>query len=204
MRKQSRYLPEDIETGLFTSGSEWQTADGTEYVGLYHRYNTGEVYTKAEWYPNSSQQLFEYRPETTANNVYYTLRPDINVTYESVPEHRVQPTAADIARGFVTRYIALDMIQGSIRDVNQATYQNIQNRRWDSNRWRAVQVEWKITGETQDQTSYQGTTLGIESYNRQAIRVAERQIPGLSRYITNYTTYAADSDFIVPRDINPR
>lgn len=202
MRKQSRYLPEDIQTGLFTSGSEWQTTDGVEYIGLYHQYATGEIYTESEWIPNVSKQLIPYQKDNETNSIYASLQPNINVAYEPVPVYNIQVNIDDMTRGFITRYIAYDVIRDQIQNINKQTYQNIQRQRCDSNKWKAVQLQWKITGPIQTEYSYQGNALGIESYNQQSVQQAEKQVPGISKHITNYTEYAFDNSFTIPPDIN--
>ena len=202
MRKQSRYLPEDIQTSLFTSGSQWQTLDGIEYIGTYHQYTTGEIYTKSEWNPSTSKQLVPYQPEVQINRTYSSLKPDINVAYEPIPVFHIQINGDDINRGFITRYIAYDVIRDQTRNISMQTYLKIQNRRCDPNQWKAVQLQWKITGPIQTTHTYQGNALGIESYNRLAVQQAEKQVPGISKHVTNYTEFITDGEFIVPADIN--
>ena len=52
-----------IDKGLHTKGKEWMTADDqVEYVGFYHKYTTGEVYTRKDWDPVYSRKLKRYKP----------------------------------------------------------------------------------------------------------------------------------------------
>jgi hypothetical protein len=63
-RKKIYYPASQIEENLRTKGKEWMTADDSiEYKGYYHRYATGEVFTKKEWDPVYSRQLIPYIPK---------------------------------------------------------------------------------------------------------------------------------------------
>ena len=59
-RLRLHYTPNQITKALYTTGSEWQTESGTEYIGLYHTYTTGEVYSESEWNSKTSIKLIEY------------------------------------------------------------------------------------------------------------------------------------------------
>ena len=50
MARLKLYYPVDeITNDLYTYGSELMTEDNVEYIGAFHRYITGEVYTKSKW-----------------------------------------------------------------------------------------------------------------------------------------------------------
>ena len=56
MSRRKIYYPEgQIQKGLYTEGLEWMLEDGTEYIGDYHKYITGEVYTKSAFVKNVSK-----------------------------------------------------------------------------------------------------------------------------------------------------
>lgn len=63
-RRMKIYYPDmQIDKGLHTKGKEWMTADDqVEYVGFYHKYTTGEVYTRKDWDPVYSRKLKRYKP----------------------------------------------------------------------------------------------------------------------------------------------
>ena len=48
------YDSTEITNNLYTTGSELMTELGTNYIGLYHLYNTGETYTGPIWNPITS------------------------------------------------------------------------------------------------------------------------------------------------------
>ena len=45
-RKRVYYTKAQITDGLLTRGNEWMFIDGTEYIGQYHSYTTGEIFSE--------------------------------------------------------------------------------------------------------------------------------------------------------------
>ena len=76
-RKKVRYTKDEITNNLYTTGQEWMTPDNEEYIGLYHRYSTGEVYTSAKWNPNKSIKLIKFRLLPEGNKSYKKIKEDI-------------------------------------------------------------------------------------------------------------------------------
>ena len=77
MRDKIYYLNDEINAGLFTTGSEWMLEDLTEYKGSYHSYITGEVYTEASWNPITSKPLLKFKLNEPNTVEYNTLKPNI-------------------------------------------------------------------------------------------------------------------------------
>ena len=74
MRQKQIYKESEITTDLYTWGEEWQTEDGVEYKGLYHKYTTGEIYTQPVWNELSSKKLVKYQiPDIPIIALYKTL-----------------------------------------------------------------------------------------------------------------------------------
>jgi hypothetical protein len=62
VRKKIYYSDDQIVKNLFTNGGEFSILDDfSEYVGFYHRYTTGEVFTEPEWNPLKSRRLIRFR-----------------------------------------------------------------------------------------------------------------------------------------------
>ena len=61
-RRKLYYPDNQIEKNLYTKGKEWMTLeDWKEYIGPYHRYVTGEVFTEGDWNQFASKKLVRYR-----------------------------------------------------------------------------------------------------------------------------------------------
>ena len=69
MGRQRIYYPRGAQRqGLYTSGQEWMSEDGMEWVGQYHIYtNTGEVFTEPEYIKDKSVKLIRFQNLTNAS-----------------------------------------------------------------------------------------------------------------------------------------
>lgn len=74
--RQKLYYPKDqIVNNLFTNGREFMfLRNFEEYVGFYHRYTTGEVFTEHEWDPLKSQRLIRFRELPEPQKKYYDIK----------------------------------------------------------------------------------------------------------------------------------
>jgi hypothetical protein len=74
--RQKLYYPaEQIVNNLFTNGREFMLLQNfEEYVGFYHRYATGEVFTEHEWNPLKSQRLIRFRALSEPKKKYYDVK----------------------------------------------------------------------------------------------------------------------------------
>jgi hypothetical protein len=80
-RFKTYYPTSEITTDLYTAGKQWMTANNVEYIGVYHKYLTGEVYTRAKWQPGISVILMPYIDNTISNKnmPYLKLKPEIQL-----------------------------------------------------------------------------------------------------------------------------
>lgn len=206
MRNRLRYNKEDITENLFTSGKEWMTTDNQEYIGQYHRYVDGGVYTRGVWDAVLSKRLIPYvasdsNIEIQKNALYKKLKPTIKTKYKA-PEYRyLIITEEDRKRGYTYRYF-LKRYNGGIIEVDKMQYDEYQNKRIDPNLYTAVRIEWTIVGPINDTYKNGAMNKGIASRNRQSVLIGSKTIPGLETYVTNYIEFATDIDYNVPPDIN--
>jgi len=70
------YYPESqIVKNLFTKGGEFMKLKNfEEYVGFYHRYTTGEVFTEPQWDILKSARLITFRPLIQNSKTYYGIK----------------------------------------------------------------------------------------------------------------------------------
>jgi len=201
MRLKQFYSNNEIITDLYTTGSEWMTTDNVEYIGLYHKYTTGEVYTQPTWNKQLSKQLIEYRQTNTSIDTFNKIS-NINLNYNSFRTHNVNITKKDIAAGYIQRYFFKKANENKFYEVNEDTYQQYRKQQIDNNLYVAISLKWYITGEMSD--SFKGAIqlLGVKTKNEQSIFNAEKVLNNLSKYLTNPIEYYVDTDVIVPADIN--
>ena len=175
-KRQKVYYPKgQIQTGLYTSGGEWMSEDGIEYIGDYHRYTTGEVFTRAKYIKNVSQKLVPYL-DLSDDNIL------TNFEYDNLPKGKVKdfvfaeyskpgPKDSDYVSGYFIRYFAKRHFNDIITEVTKSTFGKLQEEHYVK-----LELYWKITGDT------------FESNQKQVLD-GNQTIDGLVGYITDYTEY---------------
>jgi len=206
MRKKAYYTAAEITNNLYTTGNEWQLNDGTKYVGLYHKYTTGEVYTGAVWNSATSKQLVPYK-EIPASKISYTnavkrSNKQIKTEYKTPNTHIPNITSNDRKNGFCYRYFMKKVNQQIILEIDETQYKEWFSKKIDPNLYTAVKVTWYISGNIQNERIDNVVKKGVITKNLEVLQKAEKEMPGISAKLTNLTQYYADSDFIVPKDIN--
>ena len=202
MRSQVTYLAEDITNNLVTTGSQWMTEDRQEYIGQYHSYATGEVYTRATWDALLSKKLIPYEAETTVETIYKRLKPNIKTKYQSPTNYIPIVTTEDISKGMFTRYFLQNQVAYTFIEVDKPQFEQWQKKTIDPILWKGVSMQWKITGNVDDTMINNAIDLGIVSFNKNSILQANKVTPGIDMLLTNYLQFATDGEYIVPNDIN--
>ena len=191
MRKKAYYTINEIENNLFTTGSEWQTADGNEYVGLYHQYTTGEVYTQPKWNPNLSVKLMPYELVSETVKKFKQLR-DINVTYEAVQPYSIKLTQLDLIQGQLNRYFIKRANEQTVLEIDLVTYQKWKTGKIDPNMYTAVEIVWSITGDLKH----------VVDMNNIQIQYAKTVISNIDTILNDPAQYYTTTDNITSIDIN--
>jgi hypothetical protein len=202
MRLKTFYLPEEIITNLYTPGEEFQTEDGIEYKGLYHKYITGEIYTQPVWNPKTSKKLLTYTQKQKRDVVYEQLKKDLKTKFNVVNTVKPSPTPTDYANGSITRYFLQQVNTFKITEVDSSQYNDWKSGKIDPNLYSGVDVVWYISGPVNDVSNGPAVAKGVRSKNIQQTQFANKTIPGITNVLTNPTQYYSDTDFIVPKDIN--
>lgn len=181
MARQRTYYPDfAIETGLYTTGSEYQTTDGTEYVGLYHRYNTGEVYTLSSYDSELSKKLVPYNPVRTNSSEYSQITGLDLKKYENPDNESIRLTENDYQKGYFTRYF--------IQKRNDKTSLPVEvtketagkfGSKINSSYFILVKIEWKLTG----------TVDSIQSTNQKQLQNIQKDWPSFST-VDDYLKFA--------------
>ena len=199
------YTADEITTNLFTFGAEWMTEDETEYIGAYHRYTTGEVYSNSTWQPKTSVKLIPYfAPDSLnkKNKTYINLQPNLNLKKNQPIKIPLSITTTDIQNKFVVRYFIKKINDSQIIEINQKQYNDWKNNNIDRILYKAVDLVWFISGNINDTINGSTKIPGVLTSNQQNIDVASKTIPELKSYLSNLLEFYTDSDYVVPADIN--
>ena len=185
------------ELGLYTEGKEWMLVESLEeYVGLYHKYPNGSVYTGAEWSDRSEQLMpFANQTELTPlvsedgeissevdsknNSIYFKLTGTRFNQYYTPPFYYPQPTEEMYAVGFMTRFFVQKINEPElITEVNPAEFDSTNNKNnagIDEDLYRKLKIEWTIEGPLEE----------ARKANQRILMHNELNFPGISRYLSD-------------------
>ena len=200
-RIRSHYAKDEIITNLYTYGLEFMYDDNIEYIGPYHRYITGEIYTEATWNESTSKKLILYVNINTVKYRYKQLN-TIKTSYKSFNEHILELTPADYDAGYVTRYFISKLNDRSIVEISKQTYDDYNGNLIDPSLYSAISIKWTIEG--YQTTQYQNgiTIIGVAEKNRSELIKAEQKLSGISIKLNNLLEFYTDTEYSIPRDIN--
>jgi len=206
MRKKPYYTKDEIINNLYTFGKEYMIKDGTDYKGLYHKYTTGEIYTKATWDPETSVLLVKQLKEDPTKILYKKLKPDLKTSYPgSIVNYIPRITSKDRNKGFIQRYFIQNISTREIREIDKKQYTLYKTTKLDPNLYVVAIVKWIITGPLQD--SFTGTVLNlsVQKQNSEQAILANKKIKGIFDILSkNLVAFYSDIDYTVPADINER
>ena len=201
MRIKSYYSANEIVNNLYTTGQELMTTDNVEYVGLYHKYTTGEIYSQPTWNKNKSVKLIKYK-EQPESVIEYNKISDIEINYKSFNTYNVVITKENINNGYIDRFIIKRSNDNIFYEVNSDTYDAYTSEDIDPVLYSAVKLKWYITGNINDTQQGNITIPGVQSNNYKDLQTAEITVPGISLYFTDLLQYYVDNDNVTPKDIN--
>jgi hypothetical protein len=200
-RLRLHYTPNQITKALYTTGSEWQTESGAEYIGPYHTYTTGEVYSETEWNPQKSIKLLQFVTESKDVSSYKQLK-TITVQTQTPQSYTPIVNQNDRVAGFVTRYFIKKTNESIIIEIDLQQYNAYLAKRIDKNLYQTIAIKWIITGPLETQYKNGVEMPSVMQQNLNAIRVAQETMPGINIVLSNPIQFYSDVDIVVPKDIN--
>ena len=204
-RKKIYYPDSQIENGLFTKGKEWMTIDDwKEYVGYYHRYATGEVFTEREWNPLKCQKLVRYKDRNDTYFKYLDLKKYVVIDedkkeilganifsrYSAPRAVKRVPSSSEIKDTFMTRYFVIKLNEPSrvCYEVAQSEVKTLKTKNTGVNQYLydIIEVQWKIDGPEFDK--YENGLLkypGVVDTNLRIVERLSKKFPILSKILNN-------------------
>lgn len=196
------YTIDEIHNNLYTSGSEWMLEDNTEFKGLYHTYNTGEVYTGKTYVEGISNKLIQFKQQDTTNIIYKKLKPNISLKFKTPRTSPIVITQLELKTGFIRRYFIKKINDNKITEINLKQFDDWKSGIIDKNMYIAIRILWYITGSKPDYIVNNIKKSGVISKNIKQTRIANKTLLGISDILTDPLQYYTDTDFIKPTDIN--
>ncbi len=177
------YTPKSkIEIGLYTKGKEYMTLDNKEYIGVYHQYPNGAVYSEAIL-NDFSVELQEYSSaiESEKTGIYFELTGKRFNNYKTptyyYPDLKEDDyKLANFSRYFVQRKNNLS----EIIEINRDSYKSINAGNKvgiDSGLYNKTLIKWSISGP-------------IDSVRQANLRVLQNSsMVGLELYLSDLTEF---------------
>ena len=132
MRNKEYYSPEETITDQYTIGKEYMTQDRIEYIGLYHRYLTGEVYTQPV-FSKQSRKLIKYKEESNSSKLYRKNKSKLKTKFQTPVEHRIQITNEDIKNKSITRNILKNVSSKKLIEISDDNVKLYNKQKIDKN-----------------------------------------------------------------------
>lgn len=195
-------MPEEITTNLYTPGGQFQTEDGVEYKGSYHRYITNEIYTGGTWNAKSSKKLVLLEQVTTKDSAYFKLKQQLKTKFDTPVPYKLVIVPADYKLGYIERYFLKKRNEQKFIEIDESQYKAWGKGTIDSNVYDALNFRWFISGNIEDNKTGNTTVYGVITKNNKQIQYAQQQMPGIQNVLTDPLQYYTDTDFIIPKDIN--
>lgn len=232
--RQKIYYPDNqIVKNLFANSREFMLLrDFSEYIGFYHRYTTGEVFTENEWNPLKSERLIRFRDLSQSKKKYYDLklfhkvgpnRPGIRrknsnnrdeyFRYTAPKPIRRKLTPKEIDAGktyryFITKRNERDRVFFEISPEQASSYGKIDDG-INQFLYEMINLPWKVDGPEYD--IYEGDYIKISGVIDSNLRIIDRysqkfrllrQLLTNPRELTVYENVLPTREFFEPQNNN--
>lgn len=201
-RKKLFYTKNQITENLYTPGNEYQLSDGTVYIGLYHRYSTGEIYTEPTWNVKTSKPLSVFLTQSEQIKTYRKNASNIKTKFKSPQRHFPKISIDDIQRTYIDRYFLYKINDKQVIEIDKQQYGQINAKQIDTNIYVGIRATWIISGNVNTVTNGNVTTPGVIQRNQSTINRINRQYPGFRDTVNNPLELYVDTTIIVPPAIN--
>jgi len=169
-----------IRTSLYTKGGEFVSYnDNEDYVGLYHELPNGDYWTEAVPTDGTSFRIIPKRFDASEDVIRYNKIRQRQVS-EYIQPSEVAPIidVSDRQTGFIFRFFVQkrNAPETTIVEVDAEQYRSINRRNFPGINhliWNNCTIKWRITG------------TFAEQLNINAINDAEKNFPGIAKYLKN-------------------
>lgn len=213
MKRGKLYYPKSaITENLYTSGGEYMFETGLVYIGYYHKYDTGEVYTRPSWDPTNSLKLLPYTDVSNISKKYFKdgrelialLKSDANTKKYSHPITNItNPSQDEYLRGYFYRYFSVKRNDPVIiNEINKNDYFNAGNTGGlNSFLYKTGQIKWHLIGDEYDTIDANGRIIkrGVIDNNKREVFALTQRYPYIYTIFGDYrkfTPYSRANDYL--------
>lgn len=213
-RRRSYYSADQIQKNLFTNGKQWMKLDTwEEYVGFYHKYSTGEVFSESDWTIGVSMKLIPYRNRSENYFKYADLKEykqvgsnKLKIVGGSLTEmgnfrtplpKKTPPTVTDMSNGQMKRYFIYKRNEPNrvFFEIDNAQASTYNSSKYGINQalYGLEEMMWKLSGPEFDEY-YNGILMkpGVVDTNSRIILKMSNKFRIFTTVVTDpreYTIY---------------
>lgn len=202
------YYPKNkVKTNLKTTGGEFTTPEGNDYVGDYYELWNGQCKAGKSPATNKDIKLTKVKNNTlnmsnvSTNDGIYLDQISSNRNIQIInnsskpPSFTPKPTPADYQKGAITRYFCRKTKSSSIEiiEISKDTYDDLQLRKGNYNYvlYSSFKLFWKISGPLFDDNTLKNVPIaGIISTNSKILANKAKIYPGIDIYLNNITQFS--------------
>jgi hypothetical protein len=179
-----RYIPKASYTEpKYTSGGEYKTKDtGEDYIGFYIEASRGKYYS-GKSPQQGGAEILKVQTEGIVNK---GAKAKVFALLLTLAKGFFKPklSSIDRERGFTIRYFIQDKNDNKIVEVDRETYLEAQKELLNK---RFIEVNWTLKGPAENSVIAGYPYEGAASKNRKAITAVEKQMPGISTFVKDYS-----------------
>lgn len=218
-RKKIYYPDNQITKNLHTKGKEWMYLDNMhEYIGFYHKYSNGEVYSETEWDATLSRRLIQYKDKNEdylkyINIKHYVILPNkqkaklngsTNEYMDYTPPTAVRrsPTGDEIRDGMMIRYFLYKRNEPNriFFEINskQAKDYTKNNKGVNQYIYGLLTLNWKIKGPEYDIYGENNILKfsGVVDTNRRVVSRYSQKFPIILKVLSNYREFSQYDGYV--------
>ncbi len=202
-RKRVYYTKAQITDGLLTRGNEWMFIDGTEYIGQYHSYTTGEIFSEVAFVDGKSRMLIPYVDVKSigvtdsegidlAKNFHYNSIKSVDIKKSKKPNRDIEAiTDKDLKNGYMERYFGYRYDDSCI-ELNKEKYNQIGSDDGLSGvTYKKLKLKWKLTGPIYDVKDENGKIIesGVFDSNKRTVFLVSEKHPSIKLKLLDYIEF---------------
>jgi len=202
-RKRVYYTKAQITDGLLTRGNEWMFIDGTEYIGQYHSYTTGEIFSEVAFVDGKSRMLIPYVDVKSigvtdsegidlAKNFHYNSIKSVDIKKSKKPNRDIEAiTDKDLKNGYMERYFGYRYDDSCI-ELNKEKYNQIGSADGLSGvTYKKLKLKWKLTGPIYDVKDENGKIIesGVFDSNKRTVFLVSEKHPSIKLKLLDYIEF---------------
>lgn len=211
-RAKLYYPKSSITENLYTNGGEYMFETGTMYVGYYHKYDTGEVYTRPLWDPNKSVKLIPYIDTSNlpvgkfenGEQLKAYLLSDVNMKrYKNPLTNTTTPSAEDYTRGYYFRFFAVKRNEPEkITEISKLEFLNAGSvGGLNTFLYKVGKIKWHLTGDEYDTKNQNGIVIkrGVIDNNAREVLALQQTYPYIYTIFGDYRQFTQYSRLNINR-----